>query len=523
MAHTVAREPFNPDRISVPKEERARVKTNPLTVSQITAQIKQAIETSLPPTVHVRGEISNFKRHSSGHLYLTLKDDACELSSVMWRSAAAGLKFDLADGMEVVATGSIEVFERAGRYQLYIRKLEPRGVGALELAFRQLCDKLRAEGLFDQRHKQPLPRYPQRIVLITSPTGAAVADMLRTIGRRYPCVHTLIDPVRVQGPGAAGEIADAIRRVNARADELGGVDLIIVGRGGGSLEDLWPFNEERVARAIHASQIPIISAVGHEVDVTVADLVADVRAATPTAAAELAVPVLDEILADVADLEARLLRSVRARLDLVAARLSGTLQRSVFREPLAVVHRREQVIDELTSRMHRAIVERIHRHRRALDRCEPLVERIAPHALLSGQTVALRDMQHRLEWAIIGRTGRAERAIDTADRRLGVSSPVERLPRLTERVEHLADALRARTEHLLSTLRHDLQRREEVLAAMSYKSVLGRGFSITRTKKKRGVVRSLGNLHDGERLVTELADGEFESEVVNLKQLELFG
>ncbi len=523
MAVTVAREPFNPDRINVPKEERTTATHSPLTVSQITAQIKQAIETSLPRTVHVVGEISNFKRHSSGHLYLTLKDDACELSCVMWRSAAAKLKFDPTDGMEIVATGSIEVFERAGRYQLYIRKVEPRGVGALELAFRQLCEKLQREGLFDEVHKRPLPRYPQRIVLITSPTGAAVADMLRTISRRYPCVHTLIDPVRVQGPGAAAEIAAAIGRVNARADDLGGVDLIIVGRGGGSLEDLWAFNEERVARAIHASRIPIISAVGHEVDVTVADLVADVRAATPTAAAELAVPVLDEILADVADLTTRLLRSVRTRLDLVTARLSGTLQRNVFREPLTVVHRREQVIDELTGRMHRAIVERIHRHRRSLDRCEPVIERIAPHALLSRQTVALRDIQHRLEWAILSRTGRAERRIDAVLRRLLRASPADQLPRLEEHVEHVTAALRALLGHRLSTLRHDVRRREEVLAAMSYKSVLGRGFSITRTKKKRRVVRSLGDLHDGERLISELADGEFESQVVNLNQLELFG
>ncbi len=289
----MARQPFNPDLVKVPDDEKHRYGTEPISVSQLTAMVKRAIEETLPSTLHVVGEISNFKRHSSGHLYLTLKDRASELSCVMWRSAAAKLPFGPEDGLEVIATGRVEVFERSGRYQLYIRKLEPRGVGALELAFRQLRERLSDAGLFAEKHKRPIPRYPRRIAIVTSPTGAAIADMLRTIKRRYPCVHILVHPVRVQGPGAAQEIAAAIRRVNACAERLGGIDSMIVGRGGGSLEDLWPFNEETVARAIHASRIPIISGVGHEVDVTIADLVADVRAATPTAAAELAAPVLE--------------------------------------------------------------------------------------------------------------------------------------------------------------------------------------------------------------------------------------
>ncbi|MGB2985068.1 MAG: exodeoxyribonuclease VII large subunit, partial [Phycisphaerae bacterium] len=317
---TMTRQPFNPNLIQAPAGERPGAAGGPLTVSQVTALVKQAIESALPSTIHVVGEISNFKRHSSGHLYFTLKDRFSELGCVMWRSAAATLKFKPADGLEVIATGTVEVFERTGRYQLYVRRIEPRGVGALELAFRQLCEKLSKEGLFDERHKQPLPAYPERMVLVTSPTGAAVADMLRTIERRFPCVQVFVFPVRVQGPGAASEIAAAIRRVNANSTALGGVDVMIVGRGGGSLEDLWPFNEEVVARAIHASRIPIISAVGHEVDVTIADLVADVRAATPTAAAELAVPVLEEVLAGLAAHESRLSRAVRAKIDILATR-----------------------------------------------------------------------------------------------------------------------------------------------------------------------------------------------------------
>jgi exodeoxyribonuclease VII large subunit len=518
----MAREPFNPDLIRVPPEERPSRPAGPLTVSQVTAMVKQAIEVGLPPTLHVLGEISNFKRHSSGHLYLTLKDHHSELSCVMWRSAATGLKFAPADGMEVVATGAVEVFERAGRYQLYIRKLEPRGVGALELAFRQLCEKLEGEGLFDERHKKPLPLYPSRIVVVTSPTGAAIADILRTIERRYPCVRALVYPVRVQGEGAAAEITTAIRRVNAQVSRLGGVDLMIVGRGGGSLEDLWAFNEEVVARAIHASRIPIVSAVGHEVDVSIADLVADVRAATPTAAAEIAVPVLEEVLADVTAHEMRLARAIRAGAELLAARLSGILQRGVFREPLAMVHRREQILDELSHRTQRILHERLRAHRRELDALEPIIQRIAPHAHLLRTSVRLRDMQHRLRWAMSRRSGAAERAITRCARRLERCSPARAVQHLADKVERLDRLVASSVDHRLSLLAERVRRQEERLAAMSYKSVLGRGFSITRIKKGRQVIRSTRTLKDRQRLVTELADGEFESEVVNLTQLELF-
>ena len=518
----MAREPFNPDLIRTPREERAASAPGPITVSQLTAMVKRAIESALPPTVHVVGEISNFKRHSSGHLYFTLKDRASELSCVMWRSTAAKLKFSPEDGLEIIATGSVEVFERAGRYQLYVRKLEPRGVGALELAFRQLCEKLSQEGLFDERHKRTLPHYPQRIALVTSPTGAVVADMLRTIERRYPCVHLLLYPVRVQGPGAAAEIAKAIGRLNGNAERLGGIDLMIVGRGGGSLEDLWAFNEESVARAIHASRIPIISAVGHEVDVSVSDLVADVRAATPTAAAEIAVPVLDEILADLAAQESRLHRVATGITQLLAARLDGLRQRRAFHEPLVAVHRREQTVDELTNRMHRSLGDRLQNRRRRLDTLQQILQRIAPHTYLRRTAVRLRDVQHRLHWSVTRRLTEAERAMIGSTRRIDRCSPANTVGRLSEEVRRRAETLPALLCHRLSLLNECVRRQEEVLAALCYKSVLGRGFSITRQKKGRKVVRSVGQLADRDRIVTELADGEFESDVVNLNQLELF-
>lgn len=484
--------------------------------------VKRAIETTLPSTLHVVGEISNFKRHTSGHLYFTLKDTHSELSCVMWRSQAVKLKFDPTDGMSVIATGGVEVFERTGRYQLYVRKLEPRGVGALELAFRQLCEKLEDEGLFDERHKQPIPAYPSRIALITSPTGAAIVDILRTIDLRFPCVSVLIYPVPVQGEGAADQVAAAIRKINAQAARLGGIDVIIVGRGGGSLEDLWAFNEEVVARAIHASRVPIISAVGHEVDVTIADLVADVRAATPTAAAELAVPVLDEVLRVVATHEQRLARGIQARIDVDEARLTGLLQRGPFRDPLATIHRREQLLDEWSHRAHRAVRERVYANRNVLDRLEAIVQRIAPHAILLRSSVRLRDGKHRLRWAMSRRWALGERRMTDRAVQLERASPAHAIRRHGHSVELLHERVSTLSHHKLSLMLASLKRHEQRLLALSHKSVLERGFSVTRMRKGRRIVRSVGQLADHQRLITELADGEFESQVLNLEQLELF-
>ncbi len=516
------REPFNPFLIRVPAEESARGQRGPMTVSQVTTLIKQALETNLPPTVCVLGEISNIKRHSGGHVYLTLRDRSSELACVMWRSEAAKLKFTPEDGMEVIATGAIEVFERAGRYQLYIRKLEPRGVGARELAFRQLCEKLEREGLFDPARKKPLPAFPRRIVVVTSPTGAAIADMLRILSQRYPCIHVLIYPVRVQGDGAAEEIARAIRRVNGQSLALGGVDVMIVGRGGGSIEDLWAFNEEPVARAMYASRIPIVSAVGHEVDVTIADLVADVRAATPTAAAQLVVPVLEEVWAEVDACRRRLARAVEQKRQLLAGRLDVVLHRAAFRDSLHPVRRRTQVVDEYAARLHRRLTDRLSGLRRRLDGLESIVRRIAPWSFLWRTSVRLKDAEHRLRWVITARFALVEQRWSRVRDRVRQASPVYPLKAAQAKLERIAEQLPLAVHHRWIMGRAALNRGADVLAALSYRSVLQRGFSITRTKRGRAVVRSLAELADRDRVVTELMDGEFESEVVNLRQLELF-
>ena len=270
-------------------------------VSELTSSIKLILEDSFP-NIWVEGEISNLKSPSSGHIYFTLKDDRSELKSVFFKSDNEKIKFDIKDGMHVICSGRISLYEKQGVYQLYVTGLEPKGVGALQLAFEQLKEKLFKEGLFDESRKKPLPMLPDRIGIVTSPTGAAIGDMLKVLKRRFSNVEILINPVKVQGEGAKEEIAGAIRDFN----DMNNVDVIIVGRGGGSLEDLWAFNEEVVARAICDSKIPIISAVGHEMDWTISDLAADLRAATPSVAAELVIAKKSELIDALDNIEQRL-------------------------------------------------------------------------------------------------------------------------------------------------------------------------------------------------------------------------
>ncbi|MGB2753482.1 MAG: exodeoxyribonuclease VII large subunit, partial [Phycisphaerae bacterium] len=262
--------PFDASLIPEPEAEA------PETVWELTRRIQTTLEDGFPQ-VWVVGEVSNFKRHTSGHVFFTLKDERASLRCVIWKSAAERLRHEIADGLEVEAKGHLSVFEKAGNYQLYVSSIKPRGVGALEVAFRRLKEKLEKEGLFDPARKRPLPRFPRRVGIVTSPTGAAVRDILHVLARRWPAVEIVLAPALVQGLGAAAEIVRGIRWLN----RLRSIDVIIIGRGGGSLEDLWPFNEESVARAVYASDVPVVSAVGHETDFSISDFVADVRAPTP--------------------------------------------------------------------------------------------------------------------------------------------------------------------------------------------------------------------------------------------------
>jgi len=334
------------------------------TVSQVNSYVKSLMDDDgLLTGLLVRGEISNYKCYPSGHHYFSLKDEQGSLRCVMFRGEAARLRFRPANGMRVVAFGRVSVFPRDGQYQLYCSELLQDGRGALDEAFERLRRRLQEEGLFDESNKQDLPRYPKKIALVTSPAGAAVRDILRILGARWPMAEVLVAPVRVQGQEAAGEIAAAIHRLNNRAD----IDLIITGRGGGSREDLWAFNEEVVARAICLSNIPVISAVGHEPDVTIADYVADVRAATPSNGAELAVPDQSEERARLAQLSARLARALQGRLASARRELDRLSKSRALQNIKAPIQDRRLAVDDLRRRMGLALQGRTDRGRQDLN------------------------------------------------------------------------------------------------------------------------------------------------------------
>lgn len=321
-----------------------------ISVTELVTAFKEVVETTLPP-VCVQAEVSNCKRSAAGHYYLTLKDENSEIGAVVWKGTATRFRFQLKDGLKVLATGALQVYVARGTCQFVINHLQPDGVGELELAFRQLKQKLEAEGLFDAERKRPLPRIPRQVALITSPTSAAVKDMIQVMTRRWPSVKIVILPVPVQGEGAAARIAKAIRFVRQMSD----VDVVITGRGGGSLEDLWAFNEEVVARAIADCPVPVVSAVGHEIDVSIADLVADRRALTPSEAGELVVPSVEEFRQYLRATSARLQRVLHDRVERLRLKLQAIESRNVLRRPMSIVDERRQKCDDLAERAERAI------------------------------------------------------------------------------------------------------------------------------------------------------------------------
>ncbi|NOR65150.1 MAG: exodeoxyribonuclease VII large subunit [Candidatus Scalindua sp.] len=361
------------------------------TVSEITRKIRASLEHKLS-NICVIGEISNVRKPGSGHVYLTLKDKNAQLQAVVFRNTASRTKFELKDGMEVVSFGSITVYEPRGQYQLIINKIEPKGIGALQLAFQQLKEKLEKEGLFDHAHKKNIPFIPQKIGIVTSPTGAAIKDILNIIDRRFANVEILIYPVRVQGDGAAQEIAEAISELNNYSD----IDVIISGRGGGSLEDLWAFNEEIVARSIYNSRIPIISAVGHEIDITIADLVADKRALTPSEAGELVVPRKDLLIEKIEKFKARLLQSLAGKLRLSKEKLARIANSYAMRQPFDRLNRWQQKLDEFAQRLNLNITHALHTERDKLSGIAGKLESLSPlNVLKRGYTITTRQEDNK--------------------------------------------------------------------------------------------------------------------------------
>jgi exodeoxyribonuclease VII large subunit len=329
------------------------------TVSELTTKIRDLFAKNFT-NISVQGEISNCREAQSGHIYFTLKDDRSQVRCVFFKQQQRGIKFRPEDGLEMTVRGSLSVYEARGEYQIYVESLEPVGLGALQLAFEQLKKRLEAEGLFDPARKKPLPMLPNRIGVITSSRGAAVRDVVRILTRRFPNVHLTVYPVRVQGEEAAGEIVKALKYFNAKKM----VDVLILARGGGSMEDLWPFNEESVARAIAASEIPVISGVGHETDFTIADFVADVRASTPSAAAELVVQTRREFDKHIADLRETLAGMIRYRLLELSRRVHELSARRGFRRPLDLLRQQRQRADETASRLALGLRARLQQSRR---------------------------------------------------------------------------------------------------------------------------------------------------------------
>jgi exodeoxyribonuclease VII large subunit len=329
------------------------------TVSELTAKIRDLLAKNFTD-ITVQGEISNCREAQSGHIYFTLKDDRAQVRCVFFKQQQRGIKFRPEDGLQMTVRGSLSVYETRGEYQIYVENLEPIGLGALQLAFEQLKKRLEADGLFDPARKKPLPLLPSRIGIITSPRGAAVRDVVRILTRRFPNVHLTVYPVRVQGEGSVEEIVKALKFFNAR--KL--VDVLIVARGGGSMEDLWAFNEEIVARAIFASEIPVISGVGHETDFTIADFVADVRASTPSAAAELVVQTRAQFDKHIADLRETLAGVFRYRLLEWSRRVHELSARRGFRRPLDLLRQQRQRADEMTSRLALGLRARLEQSRK---------------------------------------------------------------------------------------------------------------------------------------------------------------
>lgn len=410
-----------------------------LTVSEVTERIKGVLEETFDD-LWVDGEISNLRTPASGHTYLTLKDERSQLRAVLFKMQRRYLRFDPQDGMRVLARGRISLFEPRGEYQLLIDYMEPKGIGALQIAFEQLRGRLAQEGLFDPAHKRPLPVLPRGIGIVTSPTGAVIRDMLQILRRRFPNLHVCIYPARVQGEGAAEEIARAIEVLS----RYPGIDVLIVARGGGSLEDLWAFNEETVARAIYASKIPVISAVGHETDFTIADFVADVRAPTPSAAAELVVRNKSELHAALQAFAQRLQGVMRHRLEVLRARLETYRQRRVLKDPRARVRLLEQRLDDVNLRLERSIHSRVRLAHEAVTRFDAALAHLSPRTRLGLLGERLASVESRL-----------------------VTAQQTRIDHYRNRLESLTATL-----HALSPL-----------------AVLGRGYSICRSQSTGMIIR----------------------------------
>jgi exodeoxyribonuclease VII large subunit len=455
--------PFDEERPAAEPRSPASSRTNPYTVTELTADIRGVLETGFAD-VYVEGELTNCRPWHTGHIYFTLKDAGSQIKGVMFRSAARFLKFKPEDGQHVIARGRVSVYDAKGEYQIICESFEPRGLGALQLAFEQLRTRLAAEGLFDQSRKRPLPLLPRRIGVVTSLDGAAIQDILTVLKRRYPNAQIVIRPARVQGEGAASDIARGLAAIT-RLDD---VDVVIVGRGGGSMEDLWAFNEEQVARAIAASPVPVISAVGHETDTTIADFVADHRAPTPSAAAEMVVTRKDEFVGRIDRHLERLASALRSRVLGARGRVHALESRRGLARVPATLAMRGRHISELAQSLRHAMSDRVARGDRRVGALTRQLTRYDPRARLAETRGRLKTIDARL-----------------------VSGAGAGRARLTARFGTLAGQLNS-----LSPL-----------------AVLGRGYAVCWDGTRTRIIRSATELSPGDAIRVTLADGEARARV----------
>ena len=433
-------------------------KTKIYTVSSLSEEIKNLLEASFD-FVWVEGEISNFRSPISGHFYMVLKDEKAQIRAVMFRPQTRYLKFMPQDGMKVIVRGRVAIYEPRGEYQVILDYMEPLGVGALALAFEQLKKKLAAQGIFDQSIKKPLPFLPQRVAVITSPTGAAIRDFLKIIRRRFANLEIIVVPVKVQGEGAAAEMVEALDLVNRELD----VDVIVLTRGGGSLEDLWAFNQEELALAIRASRVPVVSAVGHEIDVTISDLAADLRAPTPSGAAELLVVEKETLKQQILQLQARVQSGLKT--DLASLQEKLRFLSKGLRDPRKKLADLWLRLDEMESRLSRMVAFMI------MDR---------------------------------------KRSLAAGQRALILHSPLKTVAGLRQKIEFQNRSMAMMVMRKLNDCRVGISMLHEKLKDMSPLSVLARGYSIARKLPEKWVLRSSSQVSKGDRVSVKLAEGELE-------------
>ena len=441
-----------------------------LTVTTLTKYLKRKFDVDpYLERVYLTGEISNFRLRANAHQYFSLKDDHAKISAIMFKGAFQKLRFQPKEGMKVLVVGRISLYEASGSYQIYVEHMEPDGVGALYQELEERKEKLRKEGLFKPEHKQALPRFPKRIAVLTSPSGAVIRDIITTVKRRYPIAQLVLFPTVVQGNQAADNIVENIRRV----EELGDFDTMIIGRGGGSIEDLWPFNEERVARAIFEARTPVISSVGHETDTTIADLAADVRAATPTAAAELAVPVLSEVLLKLKERQARLEQAFLRQIQRKQERFERAKQSYVFRQP---------------------------------------------ERLYEGQTIKLDQFKQRLFQATQQIYHLKEKQTVLLNHQLAQVAPTYRVKSAKQETDYLEKRLAEKMEQYMQSQQQRFQQAIQSLDLLSPLKIMGRGYNYTTIEGR--VVKSVTEMKPEDTITIHYQDGQVNATVQEVEEGE---